>query len=88
MAFPRCLPTDFPMVLVFAAKLMRPSPIKTVVAGAVFIRSPRLRPAATDTVKDHADSLSVKPVIESGTNFPQAIRQEAGISPACFRGRW
>ena len=67
---------------------MRPSFIKTVVAGAVLSRSPRLRSASTATAKDHANSLSVIPRLGSETNYPQAFRHGGGIRPACFRGRW
>ena len=42
---PHGLPSDLPLVLVFAANPMRPSSIKTVVSGAVFSRSSHLRSA-------------------------------------------
>ena len=54
------LPSDFPLVAVFAEKPMRPSFMKTVAGGAVFRRSPNLRHDATSILKDHADSLPVR----------------------------
>ena len=72
------------MVSVLEESPKRPSFIKTAVVGAVFNRSPRLGPAATATVEDHANSLSVIPILESETNSRQAVRAGAGIPPACF----
>ena len=69
------LPSDFPPVLVFAAHPMRPSFIKTVVAGAVFSRSSHLRHDATATMKDHADSLSVDLLLERKTISPQTTNR-------------
>ena len=64
---------------------MRPSFIKTAVAGDVLSSSPRLRPASTDTLKDNANSLTVISRLESETNPSQTLRTSTGISPAYFR---
>ena len=60
ITFTRALPSDTPRVLVFAANPARPPVVKMVVFGAVFRKSPHLRPAATASQKGHAKFLPVK----------------------------
>ena len=85
---PRGLPSDFPRVLVFDANPMRPALIRTKVDGAVFSRSLQRRPATAATLKDHANSLSARSLLESETRSSQSFNTDAGISAACFRRRW
>ena len=81
---PQRLPSGLPMVLVFAATPMRPSFVKTVVEGAVLIRSSHLRPDATETMKEHANSLSVTHRLESETNSPMPLERGVGFVRLVF----
>ena len=77
---PHGLPSHFSMVLVFAANPMGPSFIKTVVGGAVLHRSPQLRLSATSILKDHADRISVKFLLESETRSSRLLRPGLGFA--------
>ena len=68
---PHGLPSDFPLVLVFAANPMGNSLIKTVAGGDVLIRSPHLRHDATATMEVRTNSLSVKFLLGPETILPE-----------------